>query len=509
MTLTNDAPATEMRIKRVEFTWCLPFWLRGGPRPLQPDERFEVLSALRDSLGSGNTLRTVTNWRLDENYFPNLEPYRPVMRTKHRLVADLSEPPQIVLFIRDYIANHWPEAGLVASHISSMLRLENFGLGSIEYYFTIYDDENIIHDAKNNLHVILLDTMFWQELDDFLGQLVEEGMLPIQTEWQQFAETITAALQENKAVFPETNTFFLPGLRKDDLLLARGMNLVLFRSGDDSEGGRPDSAREAAELDIVSRIANAYNAGAPIDATAYYHDVGPGSLDILVSAFGMVALVTESEAPVLEKPNATSERRPGNTLMPPSKRLQAMWRYVHLHYAALTEAADGLRFSMEKALLTGSDRAEEPSQEHRKLTRIVGLLSVFKYSTVPGNFEADDFEDIVYGNAYKVWGLGEADQTLSDAISDADRITSRLSEIAIQKEQRKLNALALILAVIGSVGAILSGLQLIGLTISQYSWDKVGVRFVLFTGYVLVVAWIAVANRWVRVPGHGRHNKQT
>ena len=176
---------------------------------------------------------------------------------------------------------------------------------------------------------------------------------------------------------------------------------------------------------------------------------------MLSNGFSIIALVSEEE---------------GDEASRPSNRIKALWRQFHMNYAAITEAADGLY-----RIIAGT--VTHPSYEYQHnayegLRRQVAGITLVRYVTVPQNFEADDFETVVYEGVYSAWGLGSATEALKMLLEDADRATSRLAELVVQHEDRKLSRVVMFLTMLTIISVLydLSVFTIPGTNIAEVLW---------------------------------------
>ena len=118
-----------------------------------------------------------------------------------------------------------------------------------------------------------------------------------------------------------------------------------------------EQRHEEAARQVVSLVSEAHNGGVKTDTIGHYHDVGPGTLEMLNNGYGIVALVFEEDGWKEQQLYVGgSDSYKITTRARPSLRLRAIWRYMHMNYAALTDASDGLRLAIERAVLVGGQR---------------------------------------------------------------------------------------------------------------------------------------------------------
>lgn len=125
---------------------------------------------------------------------------------------------------------------------------------------------------------------------------------------------------------------------------------------------------------------------------------------------------------------------------------------------------------------------------------VVAVASIRQNSSIL-LYSSDDLEDMIYSSCAESWSMDTVEKHLDAAIADADRATSRLNEVIMQRDEGRLAALGLIIAAIGGVSALQSLLQLVGMNIRD-GWDLFYVRVGALVFYVFHFLHFGVDGFW-------------
>jgi len=479
MTVSNPIIETH-----AELVWCLPFWINAVHQPIPRQMREDQFRRLAALLNENAASFGVTDWSIDNDFMSGAEPYRIAARTKVRLQAKAAPPQAILNYLKAAADRAGLGDGFKAECPSAEVRYNEYGLGTIECrirfgFFGSQPDDDHPHVYRRWVD-FLTDPAVWASFCKYANDLLED-QYPI-VDWNGLQKAFAGCLKELDIGLPAFDEF-MRTVGQGGLSWVNGCNLLLFRRPDFEIAGDQSVAMTKA-VALLDDIAKGFNRHTGIQSSAKYFDTANGHLDALCHGLIIVALVCEPQA-VKDQP------------LRPSNRLRALWRYVHLNYAFLTVATDALQAVIETTLRPRT-RAEmaELFTRYRDVTT---LLSLVKENTNPVFYESDDLEVMVYNDLFDVWGLKGADAALTTALDDANIATSRLREAVSQSEERYLNRIGLVIAVLGAIGTLQAVLALYGIEANMHEDAplRYAVLGVYISGTVAFLIYLSFA-KWIR-----------
>lgn len=316
---------------RCTVVWCIPFWSRKTSSYINPISRIRILQSVAEKLNK-TILTGASDWRVCLNE-DETEPYRVSKRHPGKLVADIVPCDAFLEEVRGILRRRGL-IGIVKVEISSsVIHLNDYGLGCIEYSFE-FSTFNVSNDDIDNWYSILLKSEFWRDFDALGNSYADGQLLPIHTSWSTLRIAIGEVFREQEIDFGELDEF-VDQNSDHDLAWTRGCNIILYKSNDQAPPDLLDYRKKLTE--ITSCISNAYNQNITGTVTQRFYDTDFGSLDVYAAGFGFVALATTVGADGQE-----------SDFIP--KKLRAMWRSFHINYAALTTASDRMQYISETSL---------------------------------------------------------------------------------------------------------------------------------------------------------------
>jgi hypothetical protein len=499
----------------------LAFWLRRIPQPSDANTKRWDFDRLANALNAHLKDRPDPNgampfdWHTEWLSWYTGEPDRIANMQGFRLTAALPDA-----WLNDFWSRRIAAAGHETISVSdhkaddarSMFRYENYGLGTLEYVTRFEGSDD---DAWR---AFLVDSRVWGSIGD-LTPIIDNGGLPIQRSWHELREAFEGAyadagllrlteiedlrgdppyklpkeVQPPEEWLPEPKPHVedkqsdgrieVPRRRDDDVCWAYSSPLVLYRN--------PACKEFKKVVQIAHDVFAAFNGTEYIEekrdgmvtTSVPELDTGLGTLEIVLAQdMSLLAVVTE-------EPNTSSEL----SLRRPSRRVRAIWRQVHMHYAALTEATSGVQKFISRAIKARAtlESEDNTATTYEQLRRASAVLEDIRFRSIRQHFEADDFEPAVHSRAYETWGVESASAALGNLLDAADRVTSRLNDIVARTAEKRLNRLVAALAVITVLSVMHDVMQYVGWPDPQL-WLAAGWYDVSRTGLLVVAVVIAI-----------------
>ena len=388
MQLLGRDAARQVLEPRAEIIWCLPFWIRAMPLPIDFPDRVDTLQRVCNEMNReleklGKDRPPVRNFRVKSMEWP-AEPAGIVTRLGARIIADIDDNPWAEMFHRWAADDRY--GGAISIHegapfYGSTLRIEEFGMGTVEYSCEV---------AADNIEAFLdfmEDSESWQDRQ-YIN--VEYAKMPIQTAWPTLRAAMQRVVDGLSMQFNDLEDLFVPLPGRPDDICRSGYcwDIVLFRSGEIASDDLPPEDRMTAHEAVQHIVQHIERRREPQWTLDLFMPTDFGALDVLCSGFTSVALVSEASDIRLVSPEdtpANGDEVPSINSDCISLRLRALWRQNYLNYAILAEAALGMQVKLSRFIRMRPKELgwSQTQAQHESFRRVTAALSMIAFGAQP------------------------------------------------------------------------------------------------------------------------------